>query len=787
MNARWERITDLAEQALRLAEPERASFLRAASEGDEELQRRVEALIQAGLAEDGFLDPIVGSPEMRQGLVPGMRIGPFRIVREIGEGGMGLVFAADQDAPRRRVALKVMRDGLMTPARRRRFRYEVETLGALNHPGIAQIFQAGIHRDVTGAMPRDLPWFAMEYVKGASTLSEYAQRNALGIEERLRLFVRICDAVHHGHQKGVIHRDLKPENLLIDPAGNPKIIDFGVARTTDAERVMQTLRTQAREIVGTLPYMSPEQARGEPADVRSDVYGLGAILYEWLTGSLPVAVEGNDFLGSARRIVDEPPRRPSLYRPELKGDLEAVLLKALEKDPGRRYASAEALAADLRRILRREPVDARVPTAWDQWRLFARRNRPLVLAAAAVGVVLVGATLVSLRYAFTSRRAEARADQRTREADAERRRAARLFERSLERGLATTNTVTPRVHALPGGAAVAADLMEANVADLEELESSAGDDPLVLLALAAAYLRFGDVYGNPVVANLGNPEKAVAAYTRAIALAERALPGERRAVAARTIARALRLRCEVRQMAGYDEDTQEDLSRALAVLEEAVLEAEGEDAARGQFELGLIHHLRSVDAKGRKDLAAAEAHAREALDHLEVFSASPFRHLDDADRHLAAKAYWLGVVLLARERIGDACAAFERAVAIVARLPEDRQQRLDRSLYLFGLGAAERRRGDFSAADEHLRLCREGFAALREEDPKDQRILPHLIASSLDWVYAGDRQSTAPDRAATAEGRRRARAAAEQLRALAPESKIVAMYAKRLEAYAAPR
>jgi len=223
-------------------------------------------------------------PELAQGT----RIGAYTVQSLLGRGGMGAVYKATQSSPQRTVALKLMRPGMTSDAALRRFTHEAHLLGRLSHPGIASIHEAGIHKDEHG---NSVPFFAMEFVDGP-TLSSFARSTELSVNERLALFARVCDAVHHAHAKGVIHRDLKPSNILvatIDGEHVPKILDFGVARATDADLQTTTMHTDVGQIVGTIPYMSPEQVSGDPDDIdtRSDVYALGVVLYELLESTLP--------------------------------------------------------------------------------------------------------------------------------------------------------------------------------------------------------------------------------------------------------------------------------------------------------------------------------------------------------------------------------------------------------------------------------------------------------------------------------------------------------------------
>jgi tetratricopeptide (TPR) repeat protein len=310
----------------------------------------------------------------------------------LGVGGMGVVYEAEQENPARRVALKVLKPGLVTVSLLRRFEYEARVLGWLNHPGIAQIYEAGT--DDTGNGPQ--PFFAMELVRGVP-LTRYAKDNGLSTEQRLELLAKVCDAVQHAHQKGVVHRDLKPGNVLVDPSGQPKVVDFGVARVTDADLQATTVQTAVGELVGTLTYMSPEQVGGQPdaVDTRSDVYALGVIAHELLAGRPPFDLRGKMVHEAARAIVEDEPSTLGALNAALRGDVETIVAKSLEKDKERRYASAEELARDIRRFLDDEPIVARPASAAYQLTKFARRNKTLVSGLAVAMVALLAGTVTS--------------------------------------------------------------------------------------------------------------------------------------------------------------------------------------------------------------------------------------------------------------------------------------------------------------------------------------------------------------------------------------------------------
>ena len=317
----------------------------------------------------------------------GSRYGSYRLVRLIGRGGMGAVYEAEQDRPRRSVALKVIKPGLAGPAMVRRFEQESQALGRLHHPGIAQIYEAGTAD--AGAGPQ--PYFAMELVRGAALL-QYADSHGLTTRQRLELLARICDAVDHAHQRGIIHRDLKPANIIVDDSGQPKILDFGVARVTDSD-VQSTRHTEVGQLVGTLAYMSPEQVLADPLelDTRSDVYSLGVILYELLGRRLPYTTTHLHEI--ARAIRDEDPVPLSAIDRAYRGDIEIIVAKALEKDKGRRYGSVAALADDIRRHLRDDPIVARPAGTVYQLQKFAKRHKALVGGTMAVIVVFVPVSL----------------------------------------------------------------------------------------------------------------------------------------------------------------------------------------------------------------------------------------------------------------------------------------------------------------------------------------------------------------------------------------------------------
>lgn len=315
-------------------------------------------------------------------LAIGSKVGRYVIDGVLGVGGMGAVYRATQSKPNRRVALKLIRSGVLSARTIQRFDLEAEILGRLQHPNIAQIYEAGI--DVQSGSP----YFAMEYVDGQE-LIRYADAHELTTEQRLRLFVKLCDAIIHAHAKGIIHRDLKPGNVIVSREGEPKVLDFGIARATNEDSPQLTLQTNVGQLVGTLYYMSPEQAVGDTInlDTRSDVYALGVVLFELLTGEIPYQLKGKPLHEAVRIIIETRSRRLSEYSPSLKGDLEIIAQKALEKDKERRYQSVAELRADLQRNLESKPILARPPSVVYLASKFVRRNTRLTIAAACIVII----------------------------------------------------------------------------------------------------------------------------------------------------------------------------------------------------------------------------------------------------------------------------------------------------------------------------------------------------------------------------------------------------------------
>src|SRR5262249_17774642 len=423
---------------------ELAAFLDGACGSDAALRARVDNLLKSHAHAGSFLrKPLAATVDEPISERPGTRVGPYKLLQQIGEGGMGVVYMAEQEQPiRRKVALKIIKPGMDSKQVVARFEAERQALAMMDHTNIARVFDAGTTES-------GRPYFVMELVHGVP-ITEYCDANKLTPRERLELYLPVCHAIQHAHQKGVIHRDIKPSNILVtmyDDKPVPKVIDFGVAKAIEQRLTEKTLFTQYGVLVGTFEYMSPEQAEMNAfgVDTRSDIYALGVLLYELLTGSTPLERKRlrEAAFDEIRRIIkEEEPQRPSVrlsttatlakvaearktepakLSRQMRGELDWVVMKCLEKDRSRRYDTARGLAKDVERVLKDEPVEARPPSAWYRLRKAARRNRAALTVGGVVAAAVVlgtAATLWQASVAREHRAMAAKAEQDRIEADA---------------------------------------------------------------------------------------------------------------------------------------------------------------------------------------------------------------------------------------------------------------------------------------------------------------------------------------------------------------------------------
>jgi non-specific serine/threonine protein kinase/serine/threonine-protein kinase len=512
----WQRAKGVFQAALARTPESRPAFLDEACVGDEALRREVDSLLAAHDAAGRFLsDPAgvaTGGDEARaEGATP-ERIGPYRVLDTIARGGMGTVYRAvrDDDAFRKTVALKLVRATRDSEDFARRFRQERQILANLQHPNIATVLDGG-------ATAEGVPYLVLEYVDGRP-ITEFCAAHALGTRERLALFRTVCAAVQHAHQNLVVHRDIKPANVLVDEQGAVKLLDFGIAKLLADDVDPDTAPTATALPMMTPEYASPEQVRGQTITTASDVYSLGVLLYELLAGRRPYEVQADSLEAIVHAVCETDPRPPSesvtrhagTTRPGLalapaaglRGDLDTIVLKALRKEPARRYRTAHELSEDLRRHLEGLPVSARADTTFYRASKFVRRHRTVVAAGVLVAASLVGGVVATTRQA---RRAQQRFDE------------ARRLIRTL------IFDIQPEMAAVPGTTALRKDLIETTLTYLEALARDAGDDPALLRELSASYVQLARVQGIQGEANVGDTRAARRTLERAEKLVERLL------------------------------------------------------------------------------------------------------------------------------------------------------------------------------------------------------------------------------------------------------------------------
>ncbi|XVJ59523.1 MAG: serine/threonine protein kinase [Tepidisphaera sp.] len=685
------KIREIFAGACDLTDADRSRYLDNACGGDDMVRAEVESLLALDRAEGGIL----AEPDLASGRGLGdsftlplhespapERIGRFKLIRRLGMGGMAEVYEAEQDDPARLVALKIIDLAAVSPGMSARFEREGQIQASLHHTGIAQVFEAGVHQQGR----RQIRFFAMELVTGRP-ITEHVTREKLTTQDRLALFLRVCDAVGFAHQNGIIHRDLKPSNILVAMdrgVAQPRVLDFGIAKRTtpglNDATICEGGHTSPGQLIGTLSYMSPEQITGaaEAVDTRADIYALGLILFEMLTGKPALAVSGLSLVDAARRIVEDAPVRLGSLVPSLRGDLETIVSKAISKDKARRYDSVSEFAADIRRYLDQQPITARPATAIYQFRKFAGRNRALVVTAALGAVVLaagVVATGMQARAATIARDDEREVSARYQLLAEE---AQRLADRSRKDAEISR--------------AVAESLRD--VFYLATPLRSQGKDPTLRQAIDLAADRFGkgdeippeaeaivrNVFGI-VFRDFSEFDKAQAQFSAALEIRQRVLPPDHADIG------------EVRQnigvnlsQAGKPEQGVEHLIEALRI-QKAALGAESPKVAQATYNLGrtMLRLKRFQESRAL------------LLDSLEIHR----RIEPDKKAHIA---YHLSTLSGVERALNNADAAERYAIEGLEVMRASVQPgNLAIATSLYEVAAARMMRNDFAGADEPSR------------------------------------------------------------------------------------
>jgi serine/threonine protein kinase/tetratricopeptide (TPR) repeat protein len=742
---RYARLKELVANALDTPAPQRAASLEHACAGDQALLAEARALLDAHARAEGgaFLAGSAVDALAEETPGAGRRIGPYLVEGELGRGGSGVVLRAVRadDAYRKAVAIKLVPEAGVSDVARQRFLDERQILAGLDHPNIARLLDGGQTDD-------GLPYLVMELVSGES-IDAFCDARRLGVAERVRLFIDVAAAVHHAHRNLVVHRDLKPANVLVTADGVPKLLDFGIARLRDPAAAGDAVPTVTALRAMTPEYASPEQVRGEPLTVATDVYSLGVLLYELLTGHRPYRVKGEGPAPMLAAVCEQDAQVPSdavtrreertdggrtvTIDPEevgrvrgltagalkrlLQGDLDTIVLKALRKEPTGRYGSAEAFADDLRRFLEGKPVLARRPSITYRATKFVRRNPGAVAGMMLAAVALVGGVGAT---AWQARRAEV-----------QRQRAERRF--GDVRKLANTflfemhDAVAP----LPGSTGVRELLVKRGLEYLDELSRESADEPTLQLELARAYKRVADVQGSVFASNLGDTPGALASYRKAVALLETA--GDSRE-ARLALADTLRGLSAVEAMVGRKDDARLHAERALA--ESRALAAPDAGAAAREVAQSLF--VVGFAAYHGGDLAGSERALREETEMLAPLAA---REPGDArlQTSLAGGHWSLAGTLWGMQRKREAAAEYLRAQGLLEPLlrtsPGDVPARRLLTYTYESLGALWLEEDDPRA----LAVMEKGLALRRaaaDADPRDADARRNVLVSTRNLAAA---------------------------------------------------
>jgi non-specific serine/threonine protein kinase/serine/threonine-protein kinase len=707
--SRWGEVKTILAALLETDPSQRAAEMDRLCGGDGELRGSVESLLAMEAKAGALLDSVAApGAQWRAEAPPPETIGPYRVVQEIGRGGMGVVYLGERadGQYRKRVAIKLITAAHPDAQTGLRFARERQILAQLEHPGIARLLDGG-------ATAGGQPYFIMEYVDGLPLL-EFCRGGGLGVSERLRLFLEVADAVGYAHRRLIVHRDLKPANVLVTAEGQAKLIDFGLGQAIGGGEAGHEI-TQAGPAPMTPAYASPEQIRGETFTVAGDVYSLGVILFELLSGRRPYRATTN-YLDLARAICEEeaPPlaaavEAPALRR-RLRGDIETIVAKALEKDPRRRYATVEEFSADLRRFLDGRPVAARKPTWRYRAARAAARHRVAVPAGALALLLIAGFAGYS---GWEGRRSERRFNE--------------------VRGLAHTvmfdlyDAIAP----LPGSTAARELLARRALEYLEKLSQEAGGNRALEREIALGYARIGEVEGDLAEANLGRVQASLESLRKAATmlgpLAEGA-PGD-----AGLRHEYVRVAINLAQAEG--EAGQFDAG--IAQARRAAALAEGGEAARPGDAIALTDLEAALaalaDAVTNEKRYAEAIALRERVQGLAVRVAARV-HSPEAERSLAVAGKRLGALYGVTGRMEDCRREYEMARAIderrCARNPQDMRAKIDLSFDLSDLGWAA---GAMNRLEDALAFHRRALE-LREQaaqaDPRDFRAATAVAAST---------------------------------------------------------
>jgi serine/threonine protein kinase len=700
---RWNRIEEIFQGALERPASERCRYIAISCGDDQELRLEVESLLASDKGADTALRSLVET-DVRQfaptGSEIGLQLGPYHLVRELDSGGMGVVYLAvrSDDQYFQIVAIKMVRRGLEWPSLVQRFRTERQILATLTHPNIGAILDGGETDD-------GRPFIVMEYVEG-EPITLASESRGLTTRQRVELFRSVCSAVHYAHQKLVIHRDIKPSNVLVTPERIVKLIDFGVSKPLVPEIIPgEPPKTESGERLLTPDYASPEQLQGKELTTASDIYSLGVLLYELLTGSRPYTLEGLSPASAERLVCEEEVRRPSAVpgladriRKAVAGDLDTIICKAMERDPSRRYSSARHLEEDLLRFLRGRPILAREPTPLYRLTKFIKRHRTACLMACATVVVLAASIFV---YRWQSRAADRKVKQVAALADS------------------AISDMTEKLQLSSASVETQAAISQSALQFLNQLRQSSGDDPRLLLELSKAYERTGDVQGSPFVSNLGNSGMAVTSYEEALHTATEAyrlMPGAESTVA---LIEAYQKLADMETFLGNMEEGHENYQKSLS-LALPFWQAKPDDPVR--------RRVLAMTYAGLGDVELGKLEPDKALidyrDSFRIFGSDPTGE-EEHDRTLTKLYLRLGKALnelgFQSEALANDRHAIMLAEGLVQQFPDSKQAKRD----LF-------------SAYQNIGLVLAGREAMNVGDSTQAQLYAHKALAIAESLAVGD-------------------------------------------------
>jgi eukaryotic-like serine/threonine-protein kinase len=653
---RTRQIEELVKSALERPRGERSAFLDEACAGDAGIRAEVDAFLQfqdeaSQFIEQGALHVAAETLLRGSGLSFPQQIEGYEIISRIGVGGMGEVYLAQDAKLRRKVALKLVRAGLDSAELVSRFRHEERILASLNHPNIAQLYGAGVANG-------DIPYFAMEYVEG-QRIDEYCEANSLSARARLELFRKVCGAVHYAHQRLIIHRDLKPSNILVTAAGEPKLLDFGIAKLMEGHDALTQTQTLVTGVM-TPDYASPEQVRGEAMTTSTDVYSLGVLLYELLTGQRPYRLKTRSPDEIARAITDQEPERPStavtkidhppsssLDSRSLRGDIDNIVLMALRKEPQRRYASVEQFSEDIRRHLEGRPVIAHKDTIAYRATKFVKRQKLAVAAALLIVSTLIAAVVLTTR---------------------QQRRAERRFNDVRQLSNALLTEIAPKIERLQGATEARQSVLTQSLKYLDSLAKESAGDPALQSELAAAYEKVGDLQGNPTNPNLIALGDALKSYEKAQEIRQQLIAHEpRNPEQRRLLANNYRVLGDLRWQTNEPAESRKNSEAALRIYAELLAQNPGSTELRlGWIQTnhdighGLSTNEKYTESIGyfQQAIAAAEELRQQSPNRVDVLKA-----LGNCRRQLGNSLAWEGKQKEAEAEMEVALAIYEPLAA----------------------------------------------------------------------------------------------------------------------------